>query len=309
MKNLLQSIGNTPMICLDRIACTSGSHIYAKLEGQNPGGSVKDRAALFMIEQAETRGDLKTGRTILEATSGNMGISMAMIGAVKGYPVEIVMSEAVTAERKAMVSAMGARLILTDARLGTLGAIHRAEEMVHRLPSCYWFADQFNNPDNSVAHYQGIAREILQDVPHPDFLVAGTGTSGTIMGIARRMREESPRTKVVAVLPPPGYTVQGLQNPFLDFIGRIWDVRLLYQTVCVSYGEALATVRLCAIREGLCVGMSSGAILHAAAHLAERHPESSIVVILPDRGERYLSQSIYMDKSSLHSTGTVITGV
>ncbi|RPJ55386.1 MAG: PLP-dependent cysteine synthase family protein, partial [Dehalococcoidia bacterium] len=199
-ENILQAIGKTPMIRLEKFRADSGMNVFVKLEGNNPGGSIKDRAALYMIEQAERRGDLKKGKVILEATSGNMGISLAMIGAIKGYEVRIVMSSAMTEERKTMLRALGAGLILTDGKLGTRGAIERAMELFEESPGACWFADQFNNPDNIGAHYNGISSEILDEVADIDYLVAGTGTSGTIVGIAERFRDDSPETKIICVV-------------------------------------------------------------------------------------------------------------
>jgi len=221
MKNLLQTIGNTPLIKLDKILSNKNVNLFAKLEGQNPGGSIKDRAALYMIEQAEKRGELKPGKIILEATSGNMGIALTMIGAQKGYEVHILMSEGMSEERKIMLRALGAKLILTDKTLGTEGAIAKAKELVKKSPFLYWFSNQFNNQDNVQAHYHGTASEILQEVPNIDYLIAGIGTSGTIIGIANRFKKDSPKTKIIGVLPPAGYKIQGIQNPKKDFSGDI----------------------------------------------------------------------------------------
>lgn len=293
MKNLLQTIGNTPMIRLERILNNKNINLFAKLEGQNPGGSIKDRAALYMIEQAEKRGELKQGKIILEATSGNMGIALAMIGAQKGYEVHIVMSEGMSEERKTMLQALGATLILTDKKLGTEGAIAKAKELVKNSPLLYWFSNQFNNQDNVLAHYYGIAQEISREVPNIDYLIAGVGTSGTIIGIANRFKKDSPKTKIIEVFPPAGYKIQGLQNPQKDFIGNIYKDNLIDEHFHVSKEDAFAMARKVAKEEGLFVGMSSGAALFAASQTGGSLKAGNIVVIIPDRGEKYLSTELF----------------
>ncbi len=286
---LLQTIGNTPVITLKNGDVT----IFAKLEGQNPGGSVKDRVALYMITQAEKHGDLKPGKTIIEATSGNMGIALAMIGANKGYEVQIVMSEGMSEERKTMLRALGAKLILTDRKLGTEGAINKAKSIVKNAPEKYWFANQFNNEDNALSHYHGIAPELINQVPSIDYLVSGIGTSGTIVGIANRFKKDSPDTKIVGVLPPSGYKIQGIQNPGQDFHGQIFDEKLVDEYIDVSVEEAYSMARKIAETQGLFVGMSSGAALSVAYRLASSIDRGTIVVIIPDRGEKYLSTPLF----------------
>ncbi len=296
MKNLLQTIGNTPMIKLEKILSNKNINLFAKLEGQNPGGSIKDRAALYMIEQAEKRGELKQGKIILEATSGNMGIALAMIGANKGYEVHIVMSEGMSDERKTMLRALGAKLILTDKKFGTEGAITKAKGLVKSSPLLYWFSNQFNNQDNVQAHYQGIAPEILHEVPNIDYLIAGIGTSGTIIGIANRFKEDSPQTKIIGVFPPTGYKIQGLQNPQKDFSGDIYNNNLIDKHFHISKEGAFEMTRKVAKEEGLFVGMSSGAALFAASQTGGLLKKGNIVVIIPDRGEKYLSTKLFKSK-------------
>ncbi len=281
MKNLLQTIGNTPIIRLERVLKNKNIHLFAKLEGQNPGGSIKDRAALYMVKQAEKRGELTRGKIILEATSGNMGIALAMIGAHKGYRVHIVMSEGMSEERKIMLRALGAKLILTDRRVGTEGAIAKAKELAANSPSLYWFSNQFNNPDNTKAHYHGIAKEILQEIPGIDYLIAGIGTSGTIMGIARRFKKDSPKTKIIGVIPPVGYKIQGLQNPEKDFHGKIYKNGLIDEYFHVSKEDAFAMARKVSAKEGLFVGMSSGAALFVAKKISKLLKTGTVVVICP----------------------------
>lgn len=281
------------MIKLGKTLDGVGVNLYAKLEGYNPGGSIKDRVALYMVEQAEKRGELKPGKIILEATSGNMGIALAMVGACKGYEVQIVMSEGMSEERKAILKAFGAKLILTEKRFGTGGALSRAKEMVKNSPELYWFPNQFNNADNVMSHYHGIAKEILEEVSDIDYLIAGVGTSGTIIGVAKRLKKNSPKTKIVGVFPNAGYEIQGLQNPNKDFIGKIFREDMIDETLQVSKENAYSAARKAAKIEGLLVGMSSGAVLYAACQKSQSLKEGNIVAIVPDKGDRYLSTGLF----------------
>lgn len=293
MKNLLDTIGNTPIIILNNIIKNKNVHLYAKLEGQNPGGSIKDRTALYMIEQAEKRGELKKGMTILEASSGNMGISLAMIGTFKGYKVTIIMSEGMSEERRIMIKALGADLILTNKEKGTEGAILKAKELINIYPEKYWFVNQFNNEDNVLSHYHGIASEILSQIPNIDYIISGIGTSGTIMGIAKKIKSASPKTKIVGVYPPSGYKIQGIQNPNEDFKGDIYNSKLVDILLNITSEEAFQIAKLLAQTEGLFVGMSSGAVVAAALKLESLNKNGSMLVILPDRGEKYVSTNLY----------------
>ena len=293
-QNLLHTIGNTPMIQLFRFLRNKNVNLFAKLEGQNPGGSVKDRVALYLIEQAEKRGELSRGKTIIEATSGNMGIALALVSAQKGYNLKIFMSEGMSNERKIMLRALGAELILTDKSVGTKGAIEQASTLAKSNPDKYWFANQFNNPDNIEAHYHGTAKEILNEVKNIDILIAGIGTSGTLLGISKRFREESPHTKIIAVVPPKGYQIQGIQNPKEDYQGSIFDENLIDEMFHVSVEDAYKTSKLAAQIEGLFVGMSSGASLFAAEKISENLIKANIVVLIPDRGEKYLSTQLFL---------------
>lgn len=293
MKNLLETIGNTPIIQLNNIIKSTQVKLFAKLEGQNPGGSIKDRAALYMIEQAEKRGELKKGMTILEASSGNMGISLAMIGTFKGYKVTIIMSEGMSEERRIMIKALGADLILTNKEKGTEGAILKAKELINKYPEKYWFVNQFNNEDNVLSHYHGIASEILSQIPNIDYIISGIGTSGTIMGIAKKIKSTSPKTKIVGVYPPSGYKIQGIQNPNEDFKGDIYNSKLVDILLNITSEEAFQIAKLLAQTEGLFVGMSSGAVVAAALKLESLNKNGSMLVILPDRGEKYVSTNLY----------------
>jgi len=291
--NLLKTIGNTPLVKLDKIIKNPQIKLYAKLEGQNPGGSIKDRVALYMITQAEKKGELKRGQTILEATSGNMGISLAMLGAQKNYKVEIVMSEGMSEERKIMLRALGAKLILTPKELGTGGAIEKAQELKNKFPQKYWFANQFNNPDNPKAHYHGIAPELLRQIKKIDYLILGVGTSGTAMGIAKRFQKDSPHTKIIEVSPTSGYQIQGLQNQIDDFGGLIYNKDLITEKIIVAPENAYEMARQVSQKEGLFVGMSAGANLFVAKKISRKIKKGTIVIIVPDRGEKYLSTSLF----------------
>ena len=291
--NLLQHIGNTPFVKLNNLIPNRNVNLFAKLEGQNPGGSIKDRAALYMIEQAEKYGKLTKDQTILEATSGNMGIALAMVGASKGYKVTILMSKAMSEERKVMLRSLGAKLILTNPKFGTEGAIKAARELVRKNPGRYWFANQFNNSDNTAAHYHGIAKELLKDHPQIDYLFIGVGTSGTVMGIAKRFKIESPRTKIMSVVPPPGYKIQGIQHPEHDFSGKIFNRTFVDEEFEVDVDEAYAMAVKAAQKEGLFVGMSAGAALLAAIKTARKIKKGNLAVIIPDRGEKYLSTALF----------------
>jgi cysteine synthase len=291
-KNILETIGNTPMIKLERND-SNNSNLFIKLEGQNPTGSIKDRVAVYMIEEAERKGILNHKKIILEATSGNMGISLAFVGAYKGYEVHIVMSEAMSDERKKLLRSLGAKLIMTDGNFGTRGAILRATEILKENPDLYWFANQFENLDNMNSHYYGIAEEILSDIANIKMLVLGVGTGGSIMGIAKKFKEKSPDTKIIAVIPPAGYKIQGIQNPEKDFSGIIYDNSFIDEYVSVSVEDAYKTSRVLSKNKGLFLGMSSGAYTYVALQKMNNLIDANIVVISPDRGEKYLSTKLY----------------
>ncbi len=290
--NILETIGNTPLVELKKFS-SSQVKIFAKLEGQNPSGSIKDRVALHMIETAEKTGELTKDKIILEATSGNMGIALSMIGAYKGYEVNIVMSEAMSEERKKIMRGFGAKLIETPKELGTAGAIQKVQEFLTKNPAKFWFANQFNNPANTEAHYLGTAPEVLADLEKVDYIVAGGGTFGTITGIAKKFREISPQTKIIGLLPEQGYKIQGIQNFQKDFHGDLLKTDLVDEFIEVSQQEAFITTRELAKEEGVFAGMSSGANLFGALKIREKIKEGNIVVIFPDRGEKYLSTPLF----------------
>jgi cysteine synthase B len=292
--SILDLIGHTPMVRLARLSPNPRVAIFAKLEGFNPTGSIKDRIALKMIEQAEREGSLRPGVTLIEPTSGNTGIGIAMIGAAKGYRVEIVMSEAVSVERRKMIQAFGATVTLTDAKLGTDGAIVRARQLVKDFPDRYFMPDQFSNQYNQLAHYEGTAREILDQVGgRLDYFVSSLGTSGTLMGVGLALRERVPGVKIVSAHPVRNHYIQGLKNLEEAIVPAIYDERQIDRHVMIESEEAFAAARRIALEEAIFVGMSSGAALVAARTVASELDAGTIVTIFPDRGEKYLSTALF----------------
>ena len=292
--SILDLIGRTPLLRMRRLNPNPRVALYAKLEGFNPTGSIKDRIALKMIEQAERAGTLTRGKTIIEPTSGNTGIGLAMIGAVKGYPVEIVMSEAVSLERRKMIQAFGATVTLTDAKLGTDGAILRARDLVREFPDRYFMPDQFSNEYNQLAHYEGTAQEILEQVGgRIDYFVSSLGTSGTLMGVGLALKERVPGVRIVSAHPVRGHYIQGLKNLEEAIVPEIYDARQIDRHIMVETEDAFELARRVALEEGVFAGMSSGAALHAARVLAAEIDGGTIVTILPDRGEKYLSTELF----------------
>jgi cysteine synthase B len=293
-ESVLDLVGQTPMVRIRRLSPSPRVAIYAKLEGFNPTGSIKDRIALKMIEQAEREGKLSPGRTIIEPTSGNTGIGIAMIGAVKGYPVEIVMSEAVSIERRKMIQAFGARVTLTDAKLGTDGAIVKARQLVRDFPDRYFMPDQFSNEYNQLAHYEGTAVEILEQTGgRIDFFVSSLGTSGTLMGVGLALKERLPGVRIVSAHPVRGHYIQGLKNLEEAIVPAIYDPAKIDRHIMVESEDAFDLARRVALEEGIFAGMSSGAALYAARVVAAEVDAATIVTILPDRGEKYLSTDLF----------------
>ena len=292
--NILSTIGNTPMVKINNLIKKPGVEIFAKLEGFNPTGSIKDRIALKMIEQAEAEGKLQKGKTIIEATSGNTGIALAMIGRVKGYNVEIVMSSAVSIERQKMIKAFGGNVVLTDSTKGTDGAIIECKKRVAENPDKYFNPDQFSNVYNKLAHYKTTAEEIWRQADgNITHFVSALGTSGTIMGIGMGLKENDPRIKVVEAQPVKGHYIQGLKNMEEAIVPSIYDPSFIDEHIMIDTEEAFAVCRRIVSEEGLFVGMSSGAAMLAALKIAERIDKGRIVVIFPDRGEKYLSTTLF----------------
>ena len=292
--NILQTVGYTPMVRINRLCPNPAVNIYAKLEGFNPTGSIKDRIAVQMIEDAEKSGALKKGQTIIEPTSGNTGIGLAMIGVVKGYDVVIVMSDAVSVERRKIIRSYGSKVILTPGEEGTDGAIRLARKMVADNPEKYFMPDQFANAANYQTHYERTAIEIWdQTKGEIDYIVCALGTSGTIMGISRFMRALKPEIKVVCAHPVKGHYIQGLKNMEEALVPAIYDPSRIDHQVMVASEEAIEMARQLIACEGLFVGMSSGAAMLAASQIASQIDSGNIVVIFPDRAEKYLSTSMF----------------
>lgn len=292
--NILDTIGQTPMVRINRLNPNKQVNIYAKLEGFNPTGSIKDRIALRMIEDAEASGRLRKGQTIIEPTSGNTGIGLAMIGVVKGYDVAIVMSDAVSIERRQIIRSYGARVILTPGEEGTDGAIRLARKMVSENPGRYFMPDQFGNAANYQAHYENTALEIWEQTRGKvDYLVCALGTSGTIMGISRFMRALKPDIKVVCAHPVRGHYIQGLKNMEEAIVPAIYNPSLIDIQEMIESEEAIEMARQLILNEGIFAGMSSGAAMLAATRVASRIRSGNIVVVFPDRAEKYLSTEMF----------------
>ena len=291
-KNILETIGHTPLLQIEK-------NIFAKFEGTNPTGSIKDRVAIKMITAAEKSGELKPGKTIIEATSGNTGISLAMIGAVLNYQVEIVMSSAVSIERQKMIRAFGAKIILTDENNGTDGAIRKVKELTTKFPEKYFCTDQFSNKQNYLAHYETTGPEIFEEMNVAnlsiDFFTAALGTSGTLMGTAKFLKKQNPNIKIFAAEPTLGHYIQGLKNMSEAIIPAIYDENFLDGKIAIETEMAFAAARELIHQKGIFVGMSSGAAFLAAKKLAKQNPEKNIVTIFPDRGEKYLSTKLLME--------------
>lgn len=292
--NILSTIGNTPMVRINRLSPKPEVEIFAKLEGFNPTGSIKDRIALKMIEQAEAEGKLKKGVTIIEATSGNTGIALAMIGRVKGYGVEIVMSAAVSVERQKMIRGFGGSVVLTDKSLGTDGAIMECRRRVAENPDKYFNPDQFSNVYNKLAHYKTTAEEIWRQMDgNLTHIVSSLGTSGTIMGIGMGLKENDPRIRIIEAQPVKGHYIQGLKNMQEAIVPSIYRPELIDEHIMIDTEEAFEVARRIVNEEGMFVGMSSGAAMLAALKVAEKIDTGRIVVMFPDRGEKYLSTSLF----------------
>lgn len=292
--NILETIGNTPMVRINKLCGNPAVNIFAKLEGFNPTGSIKDRIALRMVESAERKGLLRKGHTIIEPTSGNTGIGLAIAGIVKGYPVEIVMSSAVSVERRKILRSYGAKVILTPAEEGTDGAIRLARKMVEENPDKYFMPDQFANAANYQAHYEKTAIEIWQQTDGQiDYLVCAVGTSGTLMGVSRFLHAMKPDIKVVCAHPIKGHYIQGLKNMEEAIVPQIYNPSLIDTQEMIESEEAIEMARQIIAQEGIFVGMSSGAAMIAALRTAEKIERGNIVVIFPDRAEKYLSTGMF----------------
>ena len=288
--NLLQAIGNTPLVELMNINKNPKVKVLCKLEGCNPGGSVKDRPALYMITKAEERGVLTKDKIILEPTSGNTGIAIAMIGAAKGYKVELCMPECVSTERRLILQGLGSEVFLTPAKENIDGAIRKALTLLEQEPEKYYMPNQYENPDNVLAHVETTGPEIYQQTNGEiDYFVAGMGTTGTLMGTGSYLKSKKPAVKIVGVEPVMGHTIQGLKNMTESMVPGIYKQNDLDEKRMVEDGEAFEMTRLLAQHEGIFVGTSSGAAVAVALKIASEIDHGTIVALLPDRGDRYLS--------------------
>jgi cysteine synthase B len=288
--NLLEAIGNTPLVELGNLNGNPNVKLMCKLEGCNPGGSVKDRPALYMITKAEESGELTKEKTILEPTSGNTGIAIAMIGAAKGYEVQLCMPECVSTERRLILEGLGSHVFLTPAKENIDGAIRHAQALIQDFPGKYYMPNQYDNESNVLAHYETTGPEIYRQTEgQVDYFVAGMGTSGTLMGVGRYLRSVRPSAKIVGVEPVMGHTIQGLKNMTESMVPGIYRPEELDLKEMVEDGEAIEATKLLATKEGLFVGTSAGAAVAVALRVAKMIDHGTIVVVLPDRGDRYLS--------------------
>jgi cysteine synthase len=290
--NLLEAIGNTPLVELPRLSPKPGVRLFAKLEGQNPTGSVKDRIAKYMIAKAEQSGELTPDRTVLEPTSGNTGISLAMICRLKGYRLKVVMPESVSEERAQLLHAFGAEIVYSDGLRGTNGSIVVAQQMAAEDPT-YYMPYQYGNEANPRAHYETTGPEILRDLPEIDVFVAGLGTGGTLTGVGHYLKEHKPGVKVVACVPHPGDLVQGLRSLEEGFIPPVLDESVLDGKIVVDSRASFAATKELTQAEGIFAGISSGAVLRVAQRVAERLDKGNIVLLLADGGWKYLSTSLW----------------
>ncbi|HEX6263310.1 MAG TPA: cysteine synthase family protein [Actinomycetota bacterium] len=294
--DILEAIGNTPLVGIQRLAPKSEVRLWAKLEGQNPTGSLKDRIAKAMVEAAETSGELTPDRVILEPTSGNTGIALAMVARRKGYGLMVVMPENASPERVQLLELYGAEIVFSPADAGTNGSIEVARRMAE--DPRYFMPFQYGNPANPRAHYEGTGAEIVRDLPEATHFVAGLGTGGTLMGVGRRLKEHDPSVQVIAAEPELGDSVYGLRSLEEGFVPPILEESLLDGKHLVAAGDALRATRMLAEQEGIFAGISSGAVLHVARKVGERVSEGDIVCVLPDGGWKYLSTGAWTGDAS-----------
>ncbi len=298
--NLLEMIGKTPVLKLSKLADENGANVYVKLEGKNPGGSIKDRAALSMIEEAEKEGQLKPGMIILEPTSGNTGIGLAMIGRLKGYRVVIVMPETMSVERRNIIKAYGAELILTEGAKGMKGAIEKAE-MLQKEDSSYFIPQQFNNKNNAKVHYEVTAKEIIEDFDHLEAFVAGVGTGGTISGVSRRLKDHYQGIKMIAVEPARSAVISGnqpgphkIQGIGAGFVTELYKEALVDEVTMVDDEEAFEVIKKLVKEEGLFVGISAAANIKMALDVAKNLPKgANVLTVAPDGGDKYMSMGVF----------------
>jgi cysteine synthase B len=290
-QSILEIVGNTPMVELTHFNLNKGVKLYAKLEGCNPSGSLKDRIVKYMVEEAEKRGILTPEKVILEPTSGNTGISLAMFSRIKGYELTVVMPETASKERMEIIQGFGAQVVLSPADQGTNGAIAKARDMASQ-DKRFLMLDQYSNPENVRAHYETTAIEILTEVPNIDFFIAGLGTGGTLMGMNERLKQINSKAKLIAVQPYPKGGLAGLRNLLDGFVPPILDMRELDVSEPVTELESFRMLRELAKREGIFAGISSGAVIHVALQIARSLKQGTIVALLADGGWKYLSEKV-----------------
>ncbi|MEH4798609.1 cysteine synthase CysM [Atlantibacter hermannii] len=302
MNTLEQTIGNTPLVQLQRMVPDNGSEIWIKLEGNNPAGSVKDRAALSMIVEAEKRGDIKPGDTLIEATSGNTGIALAMIAALKGYRMKLLMPDNMSMERRAAMRAYGADLVLVTKEQGMEGARDLGQEMARRGEG--FILDQFNNPDNPLAHYRTTGPEIWRQTEgRITHFVSSMGTTGTITGVSRFLREQAKPVTIVGLQPEEGSSIPGIRRWPQEYMPGIYHADLVDAVLDIHQREAENTMRELASREGIFCGVSSGGAVAGALRVARENPGAIVVAIICDRGDRYLSTGVFGEESYAQGAG------
>jgi len=295
--SIIELIGETPILRINRLTGPEDATDYVKLEGSNIGGSVKDRVGKYLLEYADAAGKLDRNKCILEATSGNTGIALAMVAAVKGYPICLVMPESVSIERRTLIKAYGANLYLSPGDKGTAGAIELKQRMLEEMPEKYVDIDQFRDPANILAHYQTLGKEILEQLGHVDTVVVGIGTGGTGVGVSMRLKEENPETRVIGVTPELGVGIQGLRNPEARYPTKLFRPEAFDETIVMSTSDAeegKQVARKAAGMEGLLIGISAGTILYQALKEAKKLGKGQkVVAIMPDSGLKYLSTGLY----------------
>ena len=294
IENLLETIGNTPLIKINRLNPNPRVTMAVKLEGANPGGSVKDRIAYYMISMAEKTGQLTPDKIILEPTSGNTGIGLALVAAVKGYRLLVTMSEWMSEERYKIMEALGAEIVLTPGEKGTDGAIEKARELYNQNPGRYFMPNQFDNTNNALAHYETTAVEIWEQTEGKiTHFVAGMGTTGTLMGCSKRLKELNPNIKIIGVEPNKCHKIQGLKNMEEAIVPQIYNPAYIDEKISIADEDAFAMAKRLAREEGIFSGMSAGAAFHVSVELAQKLQNGLIVTIIPDRGEKYMSTTLY----------------
>ena len=299
-KDILKLVGNTPLVRINKINPNKKVLMLAKLEKANPAGSVKDRIAVSMIEEAEKSGALTKDKIIIEPSSGNTGIGLSIVCAVKDYRLEIVMPETMSVERRKVMTAYGTKITLSPGDKGMNGAEDFVKDIVAKNPDKYFYPNQFANENNPLAHYRYTAEEILNDTDGEiDVFIAGLGTSGTLMGVSKRLKEYNPNIKIIGVEPLPKQGIQGLKNLETSYIPEILDESRLDEKIFVSLEEAEHASRMLSLQEGIFIGISSGAAMHAAIETSKKMESGTIVVLLPDGGEKYITHSIFMPEKCL----------